>query len=166
MQAEFGLPDHPDFPSYHSAICVGPTSPVSPEEPAAKPWPGTKWRIDDRRSQARRSTPRHHSWHYEVKQAHGLPMHTHSGSTAQYRPPWRRWTDRFNGYRGGAFRHPLVQCCRSGIRARQVVSSRLGSLVLLRSKAYSVLDRQPPRRTSVSKFGFCRYGHGTAMVPA
>jgi len=39
LQAEFGQPEHPEFPSYHSAMWVGPTSPVSPDELAAMPVP-------------------------------------------------------------------------------------------------------------------------------
>ena len=36
---EFGQPEHPEFPSYHSAIWAGPTSPVAPDELAAMPTP-------------------------------------------------------------------------------------------------------------------------------
>jgi hypothetical protein len=39
LQAQFGQPEHPEFPSYHSAMWVGPTSPVSPDELAAMPVP-------------------------------------------------------------------------------------------------------------------------------
>ena len=37
LQAEFGQPEHPEFPSYQSAMWVGPTSPLSPDELAAMP---------------------------------------------------------------------------------------------------------------------------------
>ena len=37
LVAEFGQPEHPEFPSYHSAIWAGPTSPVTADELAAMP---------------------------------------------------------------------------------------------------------------------------------
>jgi hypothetical protein len=39
LQVEFGQPEHPEFPSYHSAMWVGPTSPISSDELAAMPVP-------------------------------------------------------------------------------------------------------------------------------
>jgi hypothetical protein len=39
LEADFGQPEHPEFPSYHSAMWVGPTSPVTADELAAMPIP-------------------------------------------------------------------------------------------------------------------------------